>query len=717
MNKADSICIFGSTGDLGSQLLLDLNEQGFTTIAPVRRSPSTDSLRYPHLNKFIAFPAKQHLIKAVGELADQSSLILNCSGMNRPIKQSGRASHALFFANSVLPIILSSAAEKKRVACIHISTGDLDCFYDAAKYSTLQPIVGGLTIPHGGRLFEKKIWKTIDALSKLETEDAYFLSKLAQELFVKQTTYSKSVRLSNFYGPGYIGNRLIPRIICNRIYGGQLRLPDQIRNYVYRDELNAFMIRIVRDFYQIPGSIVWCYGRVTKSVRQISAEIHSQLPVCYGEIILEQRERKLCELSLIKKTDEYFPELRNKHRSFPEGISETIKFWRGTFQYRFRPIRPWRPSLRRRGIVQLHKGGSIAVKLIHDSRDSSKIVLQKTATQSGYEGAAAPKLRNELRYYQALQKRVRLKPLLARYARLLSFEERGNRISLFFEYQHKGQTIADHVLAGRSFPRIELQALVRDVFSAGYLSDLHKVATNKQMAQLRSLYIDRAIGRVIHFITNYDHRRAPAPIRNLFQRIMNNDVITIDSEACHSPLYWFNKISNSRSVTKWLSPQTEGFCSHGDLTILNILMNTDTHALTLIDPRGRVGAWDPVYDLSKLTFSLSGFAHVILEHFEYTSRANEYFLFPRSNSRSLQVCLSERQHFLNWLRQCRAFSSLRALEPHLIDRIEFAEATHYLADTPFRFAMGRDYYDVGAVLLLGIKCLDRAMQKLAKKCV
>lgn len=709
MAASKPIVVFGSTGDLGSHLLVSLNSQGYETICPVRH-PLRTSLTLPHsdANRFVPFPSKKDIFSAVTSLIENSAAVINCTGVLRSNRISQAAIRNLYYVNSLLPILISAATEEANIPTIHCSTGDLDRKPLLVPAPRLLACLHKLRRGARTRSLRDNISVLIESIDPCL--DHYAMSKLAQEEFVRLTKHSKSIRISNFFGPGYLGQRLIPRLIENRIRGARLLLHDEKRNYICKDQLNAFFCCVVMHFSEINSSVLWCYGHATKRVKQIAKEIDKQLPACYGEVAFRSPTNKDIEYRSVKTVTDYFPQLLRHQLSFSEEISETIKFWRRGLYYDFPTI----TASGKRNVSRIAKGGSIAQKLIHNTSEGNSSILEKTAADSGYEGAGAPKLRSELKYYQFLKTRKRLSNLLTHYVPLVGFKDTTKRISLFFDYCCDGQSIAERVLGGATFPRSALYRLIRETFEAGYFSDLRAVSMREGVATLRYYYLDRALDRVAHFLLRYEHRHAPPEIRHLFGLVAKDALINIDSISCKSPFSWLREIERSERLSRYLAPRAQGFCSHGDLTILNILMEANSDRLLLIDPRGHVGAWDPTYDLGKLIFSLSGFSHVILAQFEYALARDNFVLHPEGQPHSLRVCLEERTTLLRWLMRCPTFAKLRMFEANLYHRILFAEAVHYLADIPYRFALAREYHNVGAVLLLGIKYLDAAMREIVR---
>ncbi|HEU5417673.1 MAG TPA: hypothetical protein VFV41_08270 [Streptosporangiaceae bacterium] len=82
-------------------------------------------------------------------------------------------------------------------------------------------------------------------------------------------------------------------------------------------------------------------------------------------------------------------------------------------------------------------------------------------------------------------------------------------------------------------------------------------------------------------------RDAPAMVRMLG----DNAPVPVNGQLCANPFSLLHALAE-RPPDAFL-PRTEGPCAHGDMTILNMLW-TGEGRLLLIDPRGVLGAWDPI---------------------------------------------------------------------------------------------------------------------------
>ncbi len=234
---------------------------------------------------------------------------------------------------------------------------------------------------------------------------------------------------------------------------------------------------------------------------------------------------------------------------------------------------------------------------------------------------------------------------------------------------------------------------------------MRQVDDRRSKVQFLTDYVERASDRiqVVQRVTEQLPHRTGA-YRHLFQDVFAG-VAKIGGRNCQSPLVLLRGMASSHCEV--LRPRSQGTCSHGDLTILNILYDQRCDDARLIDPRGTVGPWDPLYDIGKLLFSLNGFSHIVLGAYELDDDAGgcgwtfrtlgEKGSFHRAQIESAFILERVRTHTL--------FERLRELEPYWHLRLRFAEACHFLADVPYRFAMNNDARAAAAVLALGTELL------------
>ncbi|MEX2971497.1 hypothetical protein [Streptomyces sp. C184] len=110
-------------------------------------------------------------------------------------------------------------------------------------------------------------------------------------------------------------------------------------------------------------------------------------------------------------------------------------------------------------------------------------------------------------------------------------------------------------------------------------------------------------------------RRLPVLARHL-PEVAAADELVINDRRCASPARLLHRLSDEHAARlRRLAPPRLMFPAHGDANVRNILVGqadqeTGSRAdpetdYRIIDPRGSVDHWDPVYDLAKTLFSLT----------------------------------------------------------------------------------------------------------------
>ncbi|MEV4020788.1 phosphotransferase [Nonomuraea angiospora] len=134
-----------------------------------------------------------------------------------------------------------------------------------------------------------------------------------------------------------------------------------------------------------------------------------------------------------------------------------------------------------------------------------------------------------------------------------------------------------------------------------------------------------------------------------------------------------------------LQPRFLCFPVHGDLNLGNILVNTD--GFTVIDPRGTLDYWDPIYDLGKSLFSLTVFDDVMESGLEVTRRIRSgvpEFDVRLLEDRTVDVALA--MEFLTMLEDLPFLSRRHRYDPFWRERLLLVHAVHCLAEAACRIS-------------------------------
>ncbi|MEU9213678.1 NAD-dependent epimerase/dehydratase family protein [Streptomyces sp. NPDC048415] len=706
----NAVMVVGATGDLGRNLLQAFNRRGQPTVALGRTNSVAVDLPNPDINHSVQVSDLDSGWPELATVLPCCTAIVNCAGRTIP---SGVDQNPvdILSTNLGISLLVDFWAGEFKLPILQISTGLLD---NLKSIDPHQLDIQAMDLAAAARSPQKLIADgrimSIRAGAKTAAE-AYLLAKSCQESLVTRREGAVAIRVSNFFGPDCQSPRLIPRLIEGRLRGIRRVYRNEFRNYSYVEDLAEFLRLCVERRSQLDASLVWAYGAHVVSVRKLSKAVTSLLPSCYGEILVQEPANPPEQPPSRPILSSYFPELVTPHRPiFDEQLAATVAAWRGHITYTAGDVVTDGISsdARRMAIT----GGSIAYKeIVAASQDDGTLV--KTTEKLGYEGAGYPKLRSELMFYRSLAELESHRGLHPLYPELIDATVAEGMTRLVLRAHGDGRTAADSLVSDEPFPREEVYALVSRAFHLGYLSDLFAVSDRESRRLLGSLYLDRAAGRVRGFLKHLRDGELGPTERDLVDRVLGGEMLRIDGITCRNPLRALASIATT-SCEDQVRPRALGLCSHGDMTVLNMLRDYPGGSLLLIDPRGVIGPWDPVYDLGKIAFSLSGFAHCMRGHLRWTSHGSQFRVLADDNSESYARGQRERGLFVSRLSADPDFSVLCAKEPYLLHRIAFAESVHYLADTPYRYAQGSDIQSALIVLLLGTKHLENCMREIER---
>jgi nucleoside-diphosphate-sugar epimerase len=616
--------------------------------------------------------------------------LVNLSGMNRPRIVTEAVTERLFTANVDLPRRINAVARRTGSTVIHLSSGELDG--DSAA-GMLAPAAWADLAGDA----ESRAVRLVEALGEewWERHDAYQLSKIMLESACASQSGVVCVRLSNVVGPHYRRQGFLPRIIRARLRGESVRVPNERRNWADADELNGFLAAIAAE----PPSrvVVPGYGSHDLASGELVALIEELLPTCYGTVSVNQEEFRELSHPHLERLRDFVPSLPTTPTA--EVIWRTVREWRSGSRYRMTDFSS-AEKMSRGEPVPLERGGSIAHKSI-----LANGTITKSSDQPGFEGAGAAKLAAEAGFYRWLRG-AGGRGLSRLYPKLIAHQADPTSTSLTLELVGDGRTLADSLSQGLAFPSREVESVIDEMFRHSYLSDLHAVSVDQGQRLLDTLYLARTVDRLLGFTKLIEDHDVDRRLREVVDAIVAERSIRINGRLTSSPLTILRSFASGSRER--LRPRALGTCGHGDLTVLNLAWSS-AGELKLIDPRGVVGPWDPLYDLAKLGFSLGGFAECIKNG-----------LTVDGTSEDLQVetdvdCpgFAEGRSWLRgWLTGSLLLQPVRELEPYAELRIEFGEACHFLADVPYRLAQGMDSERALAVLLLGCERLAAVADEL-----
>ncbi len=232
-----------------------------------------------------------------------------------------------------------------------------------------------------------------------------------------------------------------------------------------------------------------------------------------------------------------------------------------------------------------------------------------------------------------------------------------------------------------------------------------------------------------HFaVTHLDRvrRRLPMLRRHLPARLLAAGPVVVNGRRCRSLPRLLAEVGADRALLAALQPGRLAFPVHGDLNLGNLLVRRGAPDpdFTVLDPRGVLVPWDPVYDVAKSLFSLTSFERaitgglVIDRVIRSDPRADEYTVSFGDDRESY---LTAAERFTGVVGQLPYFRTLDRVDPNWRIRLRFAHAFHCLAESACRLS-DRKYRAFGAVrgwdacvllsaglLLLGIRQLDELL--------
>lgn len=207
-----------------------------------------------------------------------------------------------------------------------------------------------------------------------------------------------------------------------------------------------------------------------------------------------------------------------------------------------------------------------------------------------------------------------------------------------------------------------------------------------------------------HFLTTHlarVRRRLPMLQRHLPAQLLADQPIVINGRHCRPLPQLLAEISADRALLARLRPGRLAFPVHGDLHLGNVLLQrggADPEFIVL-DPRGVLTPWDPVYDFAKSLFSLSIFERAItaglrVEHPARIGERSGGYTVSLTDGRDSYLTAAGR--FVPTLAELPYFKHLDEVDPHWRIRLRFAHACHCVAESACRLS-DRKYRAFGDV--------------------
>jgi aminoglycoside phosphotransferase (APT) family kinase protein len=197
--------------------------------------------------------------------------------------------------------------------------------------------------------------------------------------------------------------------------------------------------------------------------------------------------------------------------------------------------------------------------------------------------------------------------------------------------------------------------------------------------QFRSAHLDRL------------RRRLPVLRRYLDPELFGDDPIVINGRSCRTLPGLLSDLAEDDRLHRRLQPPRLCFPVHGDLNLGNLLVRPALSGSTFVvlDPRGVLQFWDPIYDFAKSLFSLTVFDRALAAGFALSTRPDrggrwaEYRVALRDGQRGY---LAAAVGFAPFLQQLPFVGEWASADPGWRHRLFFSHAVHCLAEAACRLS-------------------------------
>lgn len=516
----------------------------------------------------------------------------------------------------------------------------------------------------------------------------YALAKFLGEEITKLLKVGVVLRVSSVYGPEYTNPRLIPRMIKGRLTGHDTTYPNEVRDFVYSEDINNLISSVLAK--KLSG-IIDCKSNEAISTTKLAGIIIDTTPTAYGKLIAADKVSNQ-EKTSVPAAEYSLEDIVGKVTPFEEGLAKTIRRHKERGYHQMQDSRSIEDFLEPGESVVKKLRGSSAAHLYITVKENGQRVVRKIAIYDGVEGNGIAKVANEMRYYRYL---TYDEPRLATmYAKLLDSQLEDTFSSITIEYLD-GKNFYE-ALKSEELPYAAYKKSYEDFIARLCVNVLPKstISMNPE-SNLDVFYIERSATR-LHAI----------------KEVLDiQDKITINGKECLSPHVILEDMTHNKALRNYVLPQFESICFHGDMTLLNNVFLNENREIKMIDPRGFIGSWDPLYDFAKLHFTLSGFGELVVgEKPMITGMGNNYRIhFENLPANAVRL----RNESLDIFGSNETFKKyVIKREPYWRHRINLAEATHFLADIPFRLYTDESPRNAISSYILGTYYLNQAYEAL-----
>jgi hypothetical protein len=197
-----------------------------------------------------------------------------------------------------------------------------------------------------------------------------------------------------------------------------------------------------------------------------------------------------------------------------------------------------------------------------------------------------------------------------------------------------------------------------------------------------------------HFVTTHlarVRRRLPMLHRHLPAELLADQPLVVNGRRCRSLPQLLAEVGADDALLAMLRPGRLAFPVHGDLHLGNVLLRRGSPdpEFTVLDPRGVLTPWDPVYDFAKSLFSLTIFERAItagLQVARLTQSGSRCAGYTVSLTDNRDGYLMAAERFMPVLAELPYLRHLDQVDRNWRTRLRFAHACHCLAESACRLS-------------------------------
>ena len=683
------IAITGATGDIGGSYLAHITKDNTLNVLVRNDSSLTDK---PNIEKFLfddSFNYSTNLL----ENFTNSQAVVHCAAL---LNTNGYKLAEMLAVNAFLTASLVMAS-RKQVKAPHFIYISSEMVYALSGGEELETLVNTFAAFCSDKMNGTSAFnlKQLAADFMEQTKDFpydkynhYALTKYLGEKIVQTLELTTVLRISSAYGPEYTNPRLIPRMLKGRLTGHDVVFTNEKRDFVYSQDINNLINAVISEKH---FGVIDCKSSESISTSRLASIITEATPTAYGKLIASNEVAEK-ENGPISKADSNLRDFVTNVTSFTDGLAATIRRHKEHGYHQMKDSRSIEDFLEPGESVVRKLKGSSAAHLYITAKADGRYVVRKIAIYDGVEGNGIAKVANEMNYYRYLKED---EPGLATmYAKLLDSKLGDTFSSITIEY-----------LRGKNFyEAIKSEQLSYETYERSYKDYLDKLCANVLPNTVVSMNPENDLD--VYYV-----ERAATRLHAIREIIEVKDKITINNEVLLSPHVILTDLLSNKELRQHLLPQLESICFHGDMTLLNNVFLDETHQIKMIDPRGYIGSWEPLYDFAKLQFTLSGFGEFVVgKKPMITGKDNDYTIHFENIP---QFAKKLHENFFDILEENEVFKKyVISHEPHWRERIAFAEATHFLADIPFRLYTDETPLNALSSYILGTYYLNQVYKVL-----